>query len=114
MFPTRFHQRPTLSFVGLSLPYTMGQSALSEMQSRYTVKVFKGEVKLPSFKDMQQEVTTRKDAHYKQFQDPVPFIVSQMLCKEIRSAREASFFGVSLFCQPPTTRHLGLLPLEPC
>eukprot|EP00057_Strongylocentrotus_purpuratus_P025074 XP_011679548.1 PREDICTED: dimethylaniline monooxygenase [N-oxide-forming] 2-like [Strongylocentrotus purpuratus] len=75
MFPTKFCH-PTLSFVGICLPYTMGVNGLSEMQARYITKVIKGEVKLPSLTDMQQEVITRKDLNYKQFQDHCPFILN--------------------------------------
>ena len=75
MFPTKFRHH-TLSFVGICIPFTMGANGLSEMQARYITKVIKGEVKLPSLTDMQQEVITRKDLNYKQFSDHTPFLVS--------------------------------------
>ncbi|XP_041478730.1 flavin-containing monooxygenase 5-like [Lytechinus variegatus] len=73
MIPIRL-RHPTLSFVGLCLPYTMGHNALCEMQTRYITKVLKGEVKLPSFEEMQQEVISRKDLNYKLFENHQPFI----------------------------------------
>ncbi|XP_054767683.2 flavin-containing monooxygenase 5-like [Lytechinus pictus] len=75
MFPLRL-RHPTLSFVGMCLPFTIGFNSFGEMQTRYITKVFKGEVKLPNFKEMQQEIMTTKFLNYRQFENHFPFSVN--------------------------------------